>query len=82
MFISAQEAREAEQEARKQRLSIARRLLHADESKSPSSADILRIRRVVAAVGENRAAFDAMLAESSTASLFEVGALFYGHPKD
>ena len=76
MTISAAEARESEQEARKQRLSFAH-LLRADESKAPSSADIMRLRRIMAAAGERSFAYDEMLSEPTTERLFSCGALFF-----
>jgi hypothetical protein len=76
MFISATEAREAEQESRKQRLSFAH-LLRADESKAPTSADVMRMRRIMAAVGERSIAYDALLGEPTTQGLFDCGALYF-----
>ena len=81
MFISGADAREAEQEARKQRLGLAH-LLRAEESNAPTSADVMRIRRIMAATGEGGHAYDAMLSEPTTGSLFAVGALYFAHPKD
>ena len=80
MYISAREARDAEQEARKQRLGFAH-LLRADESKAPSSSDIMRIRRVVAAASESGHAYDAMLSEPTTERLFACGALSFARPE-
>ena len=79
MTISASEAREAEHEARKQRLSLAH-LLRADESKAPTSADIMRIRRIMAAAAERSATYDILLGEYEVQRLFNCGALYFVHP--
>ena len=76
MFISATEAREAEQEARKQRLGFAH-LLRADESKAPTSADVMRMRRIMAAAAERSISFDEMLSEPTTQKLFSCGSLYF-----
>lgn len=78
VYISAKEAREAEQEARNQRLSFAH-LLRADESKAPTSADVMRMRRIIAAA-EPSAAYDEMLSEQTTQKLFGCGAFFSRAP--
>ncbi len=77
MTIAGRDARDAEQEARKQRIGFAH-LLRADESKSPTSADVLRIRRIMAAAGERSVAYDEMLSEPTTQKLFDCGALYFG----
>ncbi len=76
MLISATEARDAEHEARKQRQGLAR-LLRADESKAPSSADVMRIRRMIAAAAEVGGGYDAMISEPTTNNLFACGALYF-----
>ncbi len=81
MNISATEAREAEQEARKQRLGFAH-LLRADESKAPTSADLMRIRRIMAAAEERSVIYDHMLSEPETQRLFDCGALYFAHPEE
>jgi hypothetical protein len=75
MLISATE-RNAEHEARKQRQGFAQ-LLRADESKAPTSADVMRIRRTLAAAAEGGSGYDAMLSEPTTNNLFACGALFF-----
>jgi hypothetical protein len=79
MLISAREAREAEEEARKQRLGFSH-LLRADESKAPTSADVMRIRRVLASAVEGGTAYDEMLSEPTTQKLFRCGALYFARP--
>jgi len=79
MLISAAEARNAEHEARKQRLGFAH-LLRADETKAPTSADVMRIRRVMAAAAEGGSGYDAMLSEPTTNNLFACGALYFARP--
>lgn len=76
MMISATEARQAELDARQQRLNFAH-LLCADETKAPTSTDVMRIRRVMAAATERGMGYDAMLAEPTTSALFQCGALFF-----
>lgn len=76
MTISATDARNAEHEARKQRQGFAQ-MLRADESKAPTSADVMRIRRVVAAATEGGSGYDTMLSESTTNTLFACGALYF-----
>ena len=76
MLISATEARNAEHEARKQRQGFAQ-LLRAVESKAPTSADVMRIRRILAAAAEGGSGYDAMLSEPTTNSLFACGALYF-----
>jgi len=80
MPISAAEAREAQHEARKQRLSLAD-LLRADESKAATSANIMRIRRIIAAVAERSVIYDILLSECETQRLFTCGALYFAHPE-
>jgi len=75
MLISAREAREAEQEARKQRLGFAH-LLRADESKAPTSADVMRMRRIMAAATERSIAYDEMLSDPTTENLFGCGCIY------
>jgi len=79
MNISATEAREAEHEARIQRLGLAY-LLRANEDYAPSAADIMRIRRIMAAAAERSATYDNLLGECERQRLFSVGALFFTRP--
>ena len=79
MFISAAEAREAEHEARKQRIGFAH-LLRADETKAPSAASLMRLRRIMSAASERSVTYDLMLGERETQRLFSVGALFFARP--
>jgi hypothetical protein len=79
MMISAAEAREAEREARNQRLRLAH-LLRSDESKAPTSADIMRVRRIIAAAQERSITYDTLLSEPGTQKLFDCGALWFARP--
>jgi hypothetical protein len=79
MFISAADAREAELGARQQRLGFAH-LLRADESKAPTSADIMRTRRIIAAASERNVTYDQMLSEYGMQRLFDCGALYFARP--
>jgi hypothetical protein len=76
MFISSTEARSAESEARNQRLGFAH-LLRADENKAPTSAGIMRIRRIMAAAQDRSVTYDQMLSEYGMQKLFECGALYF-----
>jgi hypothetical protein len=79
MFISAHEAREAEQDARKQRASFAH-LLRGDESKAPNSAAVMKIRRLLAAAQERSTTYDILLSEYGTQALFDCGAILFARP--
>jgi hypothetical protein len=76
MNISAHEARQAENEARKQRIGFAH-LLRADESKVTSAAGLMHLRRIMAAAVERSVAYDHMLSEYETQRLFDSGALYF-----
>ena len=76
MFISAIEAREAEHEAREQRIGFAH-LLRADEGKAPSAAALMHLRRMMAAAAERSVTYDHMLGERDTQALFSCGALYF-----
>ena len=79
MTISAQDTREAEQEARKQRIGFAH-LLRADESKVPSAASLMHLRRIMSAAGERSVTYDHMLSEPESQRLFSVRALAFARP--
>ena len=81
MLISAAEAREAEREARAQRLKLAA-LLRANESKAGSASGVMQTRRVLAAAQERSATYDTLLAEQETQRLFSAGALYFAHPNE
>ncbi|HUE66294.1 MAG TPA: hypothetical protein VMO78_18130 [Rhizomicrobium sp.] len=74
--VSATEAREAEHEARKQRIGFAHHL-RADESKVASAASLMHLRRIVATAMERSVSYDHLLSEPETQRLFSVGALFF-----
>jgi hypothetical protein len=79
MSISAADAREAVIAARKQRIGFAH-LLRADESKAPSAADVMRIRRIMAAAAERSVNYNMLLSERDTQQLFDSGALYFARP--
>jgi hypothetical protein len=79
MILSAADVREAEHESRRQRLSFAH-LLRADESKAPTSADIMRIRRIIVAAQERSTTYDMLLSEIGIQKLFDCGALSFAWP--
>jgi hypothetical protein len=81
MNISAKDARTAELAARKQRFELAH-LLRAYETRAPTSADVMRIRRVLAAAREQSISYDSMLGEPTTQRLFDCGALYFAHPQE
>ena len=76
MQLSNVEARDAEREAKAHRMRMAQ-LLRIDETKAPSAADVLRLRRIKAAAAERGAGFDALIAEPETNRLFECGAIYF-----
>jgi len=80
-MISANEAREAEREARKQRLGFAH-LLRADESKAPNASDAMTIRRIMAAAAERSVTYDTLLSEHGTQRLFDCGSLWFSRPRN
>jgi hypothetical protein len=79
MYISSREARDAEAEAQRQRLSLAH-LLRSDESKAPTSADIMRMRRLIAAAQERSMTYDTLLSDRTTQKLFDCGAVWFARP--
>jgi hypothetical protein len=81
MTISASEAREAETEARQQRIGFAH-LMRADESKAPTASSLMHLRRIMAAAAERSATYDHMLGEPETQRLFSAGALFFAATRE
>jgi hypothetical protein len=79
MTVSAADVREAESEARKQRLQLAH-LLRADESKAPTAAGLMHLRRIMAAAMERSVTYDHLLSEPETQRLFGCGALYFPRP--
>ncbi len=79
MLISDSEARNAEREALKERLGLAR-LLRADESKAPAARDVMKIKRIMTAAASRSAAYDEELREPGTQALFDLGALYFVRP--
>jgi hypothetical protein len=79
MILSAADARAAEQEARRQRLSFAH-LLRGDESKCTSARDQMAVRRIIAAAQERSVTYDTLLSEHGTQRLFDCGALWFARP--
>jgi hypothetical protein len=76
VFISASEAKQAEQEARKQRLSLAS-LLRADESKVTSPSVTMHVRRILRAAADKSVVYDELLRERETQRLFNEGVLYF-----
>ena len=81
MFISSQEAREAEASAKQQAVGMARQYLRADETKAETAADKLRIRRMMQAAQDLSPSFNEMLAEPDASRLFACGALYLVRPE-
>jgi hypothetical protein len=79
MLISSAEAREAETEARQQRIGLAH-LLRADESKCLNSSDKMRVRRIMTAAAERSTTYDTLLSEYEAQRLFDCGALYFDRP--
>ena len=74
-FHSIVEVKEAERQAKLQRLGFAH-LLRVDESKVTSPKDLMLLHRVRAAAAERSAAFDAMLHDHEVNRLFNEGAIY------
>jgi hypothetical protein len=72
---SVVEVKEAERQAKLQRLGFAR-LSRVDESKVTSPKDLMLLHRVRAAAAERSEGFDAMLSEREVNRLFNEGAIF------
>ena len=72
-LISMSDARQAEREAKNQRLNAAR-WLQIDEAKAPSASDVMMLRRIKAAAEERSEAFDRMLEDRDANRLFNLGA--------
>jgi hypothetical protein len=71
------DARDAENESRKQRIGLAY-LLRIDESKARNSADIMIMRRIKAAAIEKKSKeYDALLADSDVNQLFNASAIYF-----
>jgi hypothetical protein len=47
---------------------------------APTSADIMRMRRIMAAAAERSVVYDQMLSEYGMQRLFDCGALFFARP--
>jgi len=78
-MISSSEARGAEAEARNQRLRLAH-LLPSQEALAPTSADVMRMRRIMAAAMERSITYDQIISEYGVQKLFDCGALYFAHP--
>jgi hypothetical protein len=71
------DARDAENESRKQRIGLAY-LLRIDESKARNSADIMVMRRIKAAAeGKQSKLYDELLADRDVCQLFNAGAIYF-----
>jgi hypothetical protein len=78
-FVSLPNAREAERNARAQRLAAAR-WLRVDESKIAAPKDMMLLHRVRAAASDRSDAFDTMLRDPDVNRLFNEGALYFERP--
>jgi hypothetical protein len=79
MYISFREARDAEAEARRQRLSLAY-LLTVDHSKVTSPSTTMHVRRLMRAAAHKSADYDELLREIETQRLFTEGVLYFAKP--
>ncbi len=71
------DARDAENESRKQRIGLAY-LLRIDETKARNSADIMILRRIKAAAVEKKSKeYDALLADRDVNELLNAGAIYF-----
>jgi hypothetical protein len=75
-FVSLPDAREAERNAKAQRIA-AGRWLRVDETKITSPKDTILVHRVCAAAVEGSEAFDEMLRDRDVSRLFNGGALWF-----
>jgi hypothetical protein len=73
--------REAEDGARKQRISLAY-LLRGDEAKAGSARGAMAVRRLLAAAAEKSLTYDLLISERETQPLFDCGALWFARPGD
>jgi hypothetical protein len=80
VFISASEAKQAEQEARKHRLSFAH-LLTVDYTKETSPGATMHVRRLMRAAADKSADYDELLREQETQRLFGEGVLYFVRPE-
>jgi hypothetical protein len=80
VFISASEAKQAEAEARKQRLGFAH-LLTVDYTKATSPGATMHIRRLMRAAADTSADYDELLREQETQRLFNEGVLYFAPPR-
>jgi hypothetical protein len=76
MIISMSEAKEAERNARAQRIA-AGRWLRVDETKITAPKDTMLVHRVRAAAADGSGAFDEMLRDRDVNRLFNDGALYF-----
>jgi hypothetical protein len=81
MFISSTEARQAEADARKQRLGFAH-LLTVDYMKVTSPGATMHVRRLMRAAADKSADYDELLREQETQRLFNVGVLYFARITD
>ena len=78
-FVSLPAAREAEHNARAQRMA-AGRWLRVDETKISAPKDLMLLHRVRAAAADRSEAFDEMLRDRDVNRLFNDGALYFERP--
>jgi hypothetical protein len=78
-FVSIPQAREAERNAKAQRLA-AGRWLRVDETKISAPKDLMLLHRVRAAAAEGSETFDVMLRDRDVNRLFNSGALYFERP--
>lgn len=75
MFISVADVKEAERNAKGQRLSNAR-YFRVDETKATSPKDVMLLHRFRAAAAEQSGTFDSMLCDFDVNRLFNDGAIY------
>jgi len=78
-FVSIPDAREAERNAKAQRIA-AGRWLRVDETKITAPKDTMLLHRVRAAAAEGSEAFDEMLRDRDVNRLFNESALYFELP--
>ena len=79
-FHSVVEVKEAERQAKLQRLGFAH-LIRVDESKVASPKDLMLLHRVRAVAVERSEAFDVMISDLDFNRLFNDGVIYIERPK-
>lgn len=77
IYVSGAEVRDAERQAQKDRLILARQYLQIDKSKAPTAADVMELRRMKDAAANASPALDAVLAIPRASEFWACRALYF-----